>query len=129
MKRIATLALMLMLMVLTVTSCSTLGLGKQQEKTDASSSSQMDSSAGSQMDASDKSKEEQKDTKVVQGTINKIDTYLVLLTDDGEYQVMDYGEGVTVDEFMEGDKVAITYTGELGDEANSPVIVAIEKAK
>lgn len=131
MKRIATLTLMLMLMVLTVTSCSTLGLGKQQEKTDASSSSQMDSSAGSQMDASDKSKEEQKqkDTKVVQGTINKIDTYLVLLTDDGEYQVMDYGEGVTVDEFMEGDKVAITYTGELGDEANSPVIVAIEKAK
>ena len=31
-----------------------------------------------------------------------------LLTDDGEYQVMDYGEGVTIDDFFEGNRVKIT---------------------
>ena len=50
---------------------------------------------------------------MVQGIINKIDSYLLLLTDDGEYHIMDYGEGVTMDGFAEGDKVDVTYTGEL----------------
>ena len=55
--------------------------------------------------------------------------YLVLLTGDGEYQVMDYGKGVSADGFAEGDSVEITYTGELGVEGSNPVITAISKAK
>ena len=53
----------------------------------------------------------------------------MLLTDAGEYQVMDYGKGVNADDFAEGDKVSITYTGELGVEGSTPVIVAISKAE
>ena len=53
----------------------------------------------------------------------------MLLTDDGEYQVMDYGEGVTIDDFFEGNRVKITYTGKLGDENSTPVMVAIEKVE
>ena len=136
MKRIAAITLALML-VLTMTSCTALGLGKHKEKTDAVSSSQSDSSSGSQADSSadgsadapDKSEEEQKEEKTIQGIVNKIGNYLVLLTEDGEYHVMDFGEGVDAKQFKEGDKVEITYTGDLADEENSPVIVAMEKMK
>lgn len=135
MKRIVTITLMLML-VLTMTSCTALGLGKNKEKTDAvsrqsdsSSSQQTDSSADGQLDPSDKSEEEQKEEKTIQGIINKIGNYLVLLTEDGEYHVMDFGEGLDTEPFKEGDKVEITYTGDLTNEENSPVIVAMEKMK
>ena len=53
----------------------------------------------------------------------------MLLTEDGEYHVMDFGEGLDTEPFKEGDKVEITYTGDLADEENSPVIVAMEKMK
>ena len=122
MKRVVCLTLMLMLMALAMTSCSMLGSGKQADKSTPASSSQTDTSEQSQG-------EEKKEEKVVQGTINKIDTYLVLLTEDGEYQVMDYGEGVTLDDFFEGDKVEVTYTGELGVDSSTPVIVSIAKVK
>ena len=120
-----------------MTSCTALGLGKNKEKTDAvsssqsdsSSSRQTDSSADGQMDAPDKSEEEQKEEKTIQGTINKLGSYLVLLTEDEEYQVMDFGKDVDASQFKEGEKVEITYTGDLADEENSPVIVAMEKMK
>ena len=60
--------------------------------------------------------------------INKIDSYLVLLTEDGEYQIMDYSSDVVLDNFAEGDTVDITYTGQLGDESASPMIVSIAKS-
>lgn len=122
MKRMVCLTLALMALTLSLTSCSLLGGNKNQSEKPVSSES-------SQSSSPDKSSEEPKEEKTVEGTINKIDTYLVLLTEDGEYQVMDYGEGVTVDEFMEGDKVVVTYTGELGSETSTPVIVSIAKAK
>lgn len=68
-------------------------------------------------------------SKVVQGIINRIDSYLVLLTEDGEYQVMDYGDNITMDGFEEGDKVEVTYTGELGVEDKNPVITGISKTE
>lgn len=67
--------------------------------------------------------------KVIQGIINRIDSYLVLLMDDGEYQIMDYGDKVTMDGFEEGDKVEVTYTGELGVEDSTPVITGISKTE
>ena len=66
----------------------------------------------------------------VTGTINRLDTdYLVLITDDGEYQVMDFGESFSVEGFSEGDNVVITYTRTLGNEEKPPVITAMEAAQ
>ena len=41
--------------------------------------------------------------QTLSGVINRMDDFLVLLTDAGEYQVMDLGEGVSLDGFAEGD--------------------------
>lgn len=83
---------------------------------------------GSSKGTQSKTSETSDDVQVVHGIINKIDSYLVLLTDDEEYQILDYGEGIHMDSFSEGDSVNVTYTGTLGDEDPSPVITAIEKA-
>ena len=72
---------------------------------------------------------EKVEEKKVSGIINRMGDYLMLLTGDGEYQVMDYGKGVSVDGFAEGDSVEITYTGELGVDGAAPVITAISKVK
>ena len=63
------------------------------------------------------------------GVINRMGDFLVLLTDAGEYQVMDLGEGVSLDGFAEGDSVTVTYTGGLGDEETPPVVSSIEPAE
>ena len=55
--------------------------------------------------------------------------YLVLITDDVEYQVMDFGENFSVEGFSEGDDVVITYTGTLENEEKPPVITAMEAAQ
>lgn len=107
MKRMICLALAALLTVTALTACG----GGKKEKTPAPSAA-----AG------------QEEKKTVQGIINKIDAYLVLRTEDGEYQIMDYGKDVSAEGFAEGDQVVVTYTGELGVENVYPVILAIEKA-
>lgn len=107
--------LSLMVMMMGLAACQFPGMGKKQPEPMPTVSSAVAT--------------EQKEEKVVHGVINKLDTYLVLLTDDGEYQVMDYAEGVSADGFAEGDKVNVTYTGKLGVEDETPVITAIEKAE
>ncbi len=69
------------------------------------------------------------EAQVITGVINRKGDFLVLLTEDGDYQVMDPGEDISLDAFTEGDSVKVTYTGQLGDEENPPVISAIEPAK
>lgn len=54
---------------------------------------------------------------------------VALHTDDGEYQVMDFGENFSVEGFSEGDDVVITYTGTLENEEKPPVITAMEAAQ
>lgn len=77
--------------------------------------------------ASGSAADESQQKESVTGTINRLDTdYLVLITDDGEYQVMDFGENFSVESFSEGDDVVITYTGTLGNEEKPPVITAME---
>lgn len=68
---------------------------------------------------------QKEETHVLNGVINRKGEFLVLLTEGGEYQVMELGEGVSLNEFSEGDSVTVTYTGKLGDEAASPVVVSI----
>ena len=104
-----------LLLTLSLAACGTPAGETNQDKSASSGSSSSSQSQDAQ------------ETKTVQGIINKIDTYLVLLLDDGEYQIMDYGEGVTLDDYFEGDRVEVTYTGELGVEGVYPVINAITK--
>ena len=68
------------------------------------------------------------DAQTLTGIINRKDDFLVLLTDEGEYQVMDLEEGLSLEDFTEGDSVTVTYTGELGNEDTPPVVSAIEMA-
>lgn len=75
--------------------------------------------------ASDKTDDE---TQTISGTVNHVDDYLVLLDDDGEYRLFDFGEDVDSASLEEGDGVTVTYTGALDSEDPLPVAVAIEKA-
>ena len=94
-------ALLAALMLLTLTACG--GNGKKQDAGES--------------------------TATVSGYVNCLDDYLVLLTDDEEYAVFDFGEDVDPAALEEGDRVTVTYTGELGSEDSTPVAVAIEKAE
>ena len=111
MKRAVTIALTLLL-ALSLAACNP--LAKQEAKSPTPETSPTAQAGGGEQ-------------KMVHGTINRIDEYLVLMTDDEEYQVMDLGEGVTLDGFSEGDKVNVLYTGTLGSESNPPVILELVK--
>lgn len=110
MKRMICLVMAVMLAALCLTACGTIRGGRENSQPTSSTSAQAEG-------------------KTVQGIINQKGDYLVLLTDEGEYQVMNYGKGVNADDFAEGDKVSITYTGELGVEGSMPVITAISKTE
>lgn len=112
MKRKICLVLTLVLVVFALSACGKADSGKKADD-------------GSSQPQSTEKVEEKK----VSGIINRMGDYLMLLTGDGEYQVMDYGKGVSVDGFAEGDSVEITYTGELGVDGATPVITAISKVK
>lgn len=123
MKKMVSLALSLLL-VLPLAACSNPFAAKTEESMAPQSSAMVQDDMGKKDEMADKDMAEQK----VHGIINRMDEYLVLLTDDGEYQVMDLGEGVTLDGFAEGDSVNVTFTGKLGVESETPVVTAIVKA-
>lgn len=77
------------------------------------------------LDAGNDGKEE--DSATVNGVVNRMGDFLVLLTDDGTYQVFDFGEDVDQGRLEEGNSVTVTYTGELGSEDPVPVAVSVEK--
>lgn len=65
--------------------------------------------------------------KTLTGVINRLEDYLVLLTDDEVYQPMTFGENVSTEGLAEGDRVEVTYTGELNSVDADPVIISITK--
>ena len=65
------------------------------------------------------------ETAAISGVVNRLDDYLVLLTDDGEYMVFDFGEDVDSSSLEEGDRVTVSYTGQLGSEDPAPVAVSL----
>lgn len=67
--------------------------------------------------------------QTIQGIVNQVGDYLVLLDGDDEYRIFDFGEDVDPSALEEGDRVTVTYTGTLGSEDPAPVAVAIEKAE
>ena len=110
MKRIATVILGAAL-VPSLASRSTLGLPGKQSASPAPSESGM-------MEIK---------TSTITGTINRMDDYLVLLLDNGDYQIFDFDKGLDASTFAEGDKVEVTYTGVLGDENATPVATKLVK--
>lgn len=67
--------------------------------------------------------------QTVEGTINRLGDYLVLITEESEYQVMDFSKDFSPEGFEEGDDVVITYTGTLGNEEEPPIIIAMESTQ
>ena len=65
--------------------------------------------------------------RTVEGVVNRNGDFLVLLTDEGEYQTFEFGAGVDTGALEEGDCVSVTYTGELGKEDSTPTAVSISK--
>lgn len=67
------------------------------------------------------------DEETIDGVINRLGDYLVLLGSDENYHIFDFGEGVDRKSLAEGDSVKVTYVGVLDQEDPAPVAVAIEK--
>ena len=68
------------------------------------------------------------EAQTISGIVNRLDSYLVLLDDEGNYLIFDFGEDVDSSTLAEGDRVTVTYTGDLGSKNPAPVAVAIQKA-
>lgn len=68
------------------------------------------------------------EAQTISGIVNRLDSYLVLLDDQGNYLVFDFGDDVDQKALAEGDRVTVTYTGELGSENPAPVAVDIQVA-
>ncbi len=71
---------------------------------------------------------EETETQTISGIVNRLGNYLVLLDDQDNYLIFDFGEDVDSSTLAEGDRVTVTYTGELGSEDPSPVAVDIQVA-
>lgn len=131
MKRMIAFALMLCLM-LSLAACGQKDSGKQestdQDQTTVEEQANQPADNGedpaeTQDDKANDAQEEQ----TISGVVNRLDDYLVLLDNDDEYRIFDFGEGVDQSKLAEGDKVTVTYTGELGSEDPAPVAVSIQK--
>ena len=123
------------LMLLTLAACSS-GTGNVSGTDDTTGSgavSGTEDTAGTGTDStSDTGTDtgaDAEETAAISGVVNRLDDYLVLLTDDGEYMVFDFGEDVDSSSLEEGDRVTVSYTGQLGSEDPAPVAVSIEKAE
>lgn len=71
--------------------------------------------------------EEPVDEETIEGVINRMDDYLVLVDSDGNYHIFDFGEGVDQKSLAEGDSVKVIYVGVLDQEDPAPVAVSVEK--
>ena len=71
--------------------------------------------------------EEPVDEETINGVINRLGDYLVLLGSDENYHIFDLGEGVDKESLAEGDSVKVFCVGELDREDPAPVAVSIEK--
>ena len=129
------------LMLLTLAACSsgtgnasgtddTTGSGAVSGTEDTSGTgSGTDDTSGTNTDSTSDTGADAAETAAISGVVNRLGDYLVLLTDDGEYMVFDFGEGVEGRSREEGDRVTVSYTGQLGSEDPAPVAVSIEKAE
>ena len=123
------------LMLLTLAACSS-GTGNASGTDDTTGSGTVSGTEDTSGTGTDSTSDtgtdtgaDAEETAAISGVVNRLDDYLVLLTDDGEYMVFDFGEDVDFSSLEEGDRVTVSYTGQLGSEDPAPVAVSIEKAE
>ena len=123
------------LMLLTLAACSS-GTGNASGTDDTKGSGAVSGTEDTSGTGTDSTSDtgtdtgaDAEETAAISGVVNRLDDYLVLLTDDGEYMVFDFGEDVDSSSLEEGDRVTVSYTGQLGSEDPAPVAVSIEKAE
>ena len=123
------------LMLLTLAACGS-GTGNASGTDDTTGSSAVSGAEDTSGTGTDSTSDtgtdtgaDTEETAAISGVVNRLDDYLVLLTDDGEYMVFDFGEDVDSSSLEEGDRVTVSYTGQLGSEDPAPVAVSIEKAE
>ena len=123
------------LMLLTLAACSS-GTGNASGTDDTTGSGAVSGAEDTSGTGTDSTSDtgtdtgaDAEETAAISGVVNRLDDYLVLLTDDGEYMVFDFGEDVDSSSLEEGDRVTVSYTGQLGSEDPAPVAVSIEKAE
>ncbi len=123
------------LMLLTLAACSS-GTGNASGTDDTTGSGTVSGTEDTSGTGTDSTSDtgtdtgaDAEETAAISGVVNRLDDYLVLLTDDGEYMVFDFGEDVDSSSLEEGDRVTVSYTGQLGSEDPAPVAVSIEKAE
>ena len=121
MKRIFCTALMLCL-VLSLAAC-----GQSNSNNNSNPSSAPESSVP-ETSMPESSGTAETEAQTISGIVNRLGNYLVLLDDEGNYLIFDFGEDVDSSTLAEGDRVTVTYTGDLGSENPAPVAVAIQKA-
>lgn len=118
MKKIFCTVLMLCL-VLSLAACG---------QTNSNNSSNSTPSSTPESSVPESSSTEESEVQTISGIVNRLDSYLVLLDDEGNYLVFDFGDEVDQSTLAEGDRVTVTYTGELGSENPAPVAVDIQVA-
>ena len=123
------------LMLLTLAACSS-GTGNASGTDDTTGSGAVSGTEDTSGTGTDSTSDtgtdtgaDAEETAAISGVVNRLDDYLVLLTDDGEYMVFDFGEDVDSSSLEEGDRVTVSYTGQLGSEDPAPVAVSVEKAE
>lgn len=126
MKKILTFALAACLL-LSLAACGKKDAGKQNTDDQQAVTEQnapMDQDTAGQDDA----KEQDAETQTFTGIVNRLDGYLVLVDDKGDYHIFDFGDDVDQSALEEGDKVVVTYTGTLDNEDPAPVAVSVQEA-
>lgn len=97
-------------------------------QTNSNNSSNSTPSSTPESSVPESSSTEESEVQTISGIVNRLDSYLVLLDDEGNYLVFDFGDEVDQSTLAEGDRVTVTYTGELGSENPAPVAVDIQVA-
>lgn len=120
------------IVMLLLTACLLLSLaacGKNTEDANKNvdDSQTMEESQNTEESQGTEEFQEPVDEETIEGVINRLDDYLVLLDSDGNYHVFDFGEGVDQKSLAEGDSVKVIYVGVLDQEDPAPVAVSVEK--
>lgn len=135
MKKLVFTTLLMLCLVLSLAAC-----GQNKSNTNSTPGSMPESSMSdgsmpdspmpdsSMPDSSMPEGSDAEEAEAISGIVNRLDSYLVLLDDEGNYLVFDFGDDVDQKALAEGDRVTVTYTGELGSENPAPVAVDIQVA-
>lgn len=126
MKRMLAFVMMLCLM-LSLAACGQKDSGKQETAgTDETTvEEQAEQPAGDDAGAGEETAAQEE--KTIEGIVNRVGDYLVLLDNDGEYRIFDFDSELDPSKLTEGDQVTVTYTGELGSEDPAPVAILIQR--